>query len=173
MLAFIKADLVMIIFAGILVACNIGFGISALEYMKKDDPAYPGNPGDDIGEAYIAGNAGAQWTSDEVESTRARILQLIHPDWKIKYKMGTARDLLGNGGKLGKGGTTENIMIRLAFHDCIPYVDSNDGWACDGCMNWSGMDSETPNPNDASHYYKFDPLNATDNKGLDGGRYAY
>ena len=41
---------------------------------------------------------------------------------------------------------------------------------CDGCMNWSGMNSETPNPNDASHYYKFDPLNATDNKGLDGGR---
>ena len=122
-----KADWVMIIFAVALLACNIGFGISALEYMKKDDPAYPGNPGEVTGEAYIAGNIGAQWTSEEVESTRTRILQLIHPDWKIKYKMGTARDLLGNGGKLGKGGTTENIMLRLAFHDCIPYTDGSGG----------------------------------------------
>ena len=34
-------------------------------------------------------------------------------------------------------------------------------------MNWDGMYSETPNPNNKDHYYKFDPINATDNKGLD------
>ena len=127
MLAFIKADFVMIMFAGILIACNIGLGISDLEYMQKDDTAYPGNPGDDIGEAYVAGNVGAQWTSEEVESTRTRILQLIHPDWRIKYEMGINRDELGNGGKLGKGGTYENHIMRLAFHDCIPYADGSGG----------------------------------------------
>ena len=36
---------------------------------------------------------------------------------------------------------------------------------CDGCMNWEGMYSETPDPNNKDHYYKFDPINATDNKG--------
>ena len=34
-------------------------------------------------------------------------------------------------------------------------------------MNWEGMDSETPNPNNETHLYKFNPINATDNKGLD------
>ena len=34
-------------------------------------------------------------------------------------------------------------------------------------MNWDGMYSETPDPNNKDHYYKFDPINATDNKGLD------
>ena len=52
------------------------------------------------------------------------------------------------------------------FHDCIPYTDGTGG--CDGCMNWHGMDSETPSPFNKDHYYKFDPVNATDNKGLDG-----
>ena len=34
-------------------------------------------------------------------------------------------------------------------------------------MNWEGMYSETADPNNKDHYYKFDPINATDNKGLD------
>ena len=29
------------------------------------------------------------------------------------------------------------------------------------------MYSETADPNNKDHYYKFDPINATDNKGLD------
>ena len=54
--------------------------------------------------------------------------------------------------------------LRLVFHDCIPYTDGTGG--CDGCMNWQGMDAETPDPNKEAHKYKFDPVNATDNKAL-------
>ena len=34
-------------------------------------------------------------------------------------------------------------------------------------MNWDGMYSLTPDPNNEAHKYQFDPINATDNKGLD------
>ena len=137
-------------------------------YMTSDMDPTPGPESPDT--VYIPGNPGGQWTPDEVDTTRQRILQMITPDWTEQYEIGNADSKSGRNKEGGPGQCTENVLMRLVFHDCIPYVDSNDGWACDGCMNWSGMNSETPNPNDASHYYKFDPLNATDNKGLDGGR---
>ena len=58
--------------------------------------------------------------------------------------------------------------MRLVFHDCIPYLDEADGWACDGCLNWSNMATESPNANVASHKFAWDPIVNTDNKGLDG-----
>ena len=36
--------------------------------------------------------------------------------------MGTA-DNAGGRFKDGKGQVTENVIMRLAFHDCIPYMD--------------------------------------------------
>ena len=33
--------------------------------------------------------------------------------------------------------TTESMLMRLAFHDCIPYADGSGG--CDGCLDWTGM----------------------------------
>merc|ERR1712226_1088145 len=139
-------------------------------YMTSDMDPTPGPESPDT--VYIPGNPGGQWTPEEVDSTRQRILQMITPDWIEKSEIGIADSKLGRNKDGGPGQCTENVLMRLVFHDCIPYVDSNDGWACDGCMNWSGMESETPNPNDASHYYKFEPLNATDNKGLDGAAIA-
>ena len=60
-------------------------------------------------------------------------------------------------------------MMRLIFHDCIPYLDENDGTSCDGCLNFKGMNASTPFPNgpDKLTHYRWAPPNATDNKGLD------
>ena len=33
-------------------------------------------------------------------------------------------------------------------------------------MNWKGVGATTPNPNKAEDEYAFDPVNATDNNGL-------
>ena len=132
-------------------------------YMKKNmEP----NPGPESPETvYQPGNPGGDWTSEEVESTRRRILQMIHPNWHVKRAMGIANTKLGkNSNKIG--GVTENVLMRLVFHDCIPYADETGG--CDGCLNWQGMYDATPDPNKESHKYKFDSINATNNKGLDG-----
>ena len=106
----------------------------------------------------------AAWDDKEVETTRRRILMMIYPEWEIKLEMGTTESWFGTNHRSGKGLCTENVIMRLVFHDCIPYTDGTGG--CDGCMNWHGMDSETPNPNDESHKYKFEPVNSTDNKVL-------
>ena len=94
------------------------------------------------------GTSGAQWTPEEVDSTRQRILLMITPGTtKMTEKMGIR--------KMGSGlnfHTTESMLMRLAFHDCIPYADGSGG--CDGCLNWTGMVgniNETPedaNPKD-------------------------
>ena len=116
--------------------------------------------------AYIPGMAGKAWDDKEVETTRRRILMMIYPVWTVQKEMGTAENNLGTNPNTRKGLVTENVIMRLVFHDCIPYADGTGG--CDGCMNWHGMGSETPSPFNKDHYYAFDPVNATDNKGLDG-----
>ena len=132
-------------------------------YMSSDMTP---DPGPEMSTVYQPGSPGAAWSPEEVETTRQRILQMIHPDWSVKMSMGVADQKLGRNKDGGPGEVTENVLMRLVFHDCIPYADGTGG--CDGCLNWGGMDSETPNPNDEAHKYKFDPINATDNKGLDG-----
>ena len=64
-----------------------------------------------------------------------------------------------------QGQITENVLMRLAFHDCVRYSDGSGG--CDGCLNWHGMGTYMPNPNNKNDMYRFDPINETDNHGLD------
>ena len=45
------------------------------------------------------------------------------------------------------------------------YTDGSGG--CDGCLNWKGVGTQMPNPNGAEDMYRFDPINETDNNGLD------
>ena len=43
-----------------------------------------------VGEApYVPGTPGAQWTNEEVLSTRLRIFQMIHPNWNVRKEQGT------------------------------------------------------------------------------------
>ena len=86
-----------------------------------------------------------------MESTRKRILQMIHPSWKVKAEMGTSNWFYGMTDPGGE--CTENVLLRLVFHDCIPYVDGNDGWACDGCFNWKNMGAYTPRNGSFSCHY--------------------
>ena len=98
-------------------------------YMTTDMTPTPGPEKDTV---YEPGTSGAPWSNDEVDSTRRRILQMIHPNWHVKS------DMLGTN-KLGRmndgtGDVTENVLMRLVFHDCIPNVDGSGG--CDGCLMW-------------------------------------
>ena len=76
---------------------------------------------DSPGTVYKAGQPGTNWTPEEIDSTRQRILQAITPIWPVKSEIGVATNSLGRGIKLGE--MTENVLTRLAFHDCIPYLD--------------------------------------------------
>ena len=48
---------------------------------------------------------------------------MIHPVWPIKQIMGVASTKLGKVGNNINGEVTENVLLRLVFHDCIPYTD--------------------------------------------------
>ena len=46
---------------------------------------------------------------------------MITPDWSIKRAMGIAKSKLGSNPHDKTTPPTENLLMRLAFHDCIPY----------------------------------------------------
>merc|ERR1719510_259381 len=112
-------------------------------------------PGPSLSSVYIPGKAGATWTAEELESTRLRILQAIHPDWDVR------KDMYGN----SRQGTTENRIMRLVFHDCVRYTDGTGG--CDGCLNWAGVGADTPSVFSQDNYYTMAPVNRTNNNGLE------
>ena len=65
------------------------------------------DPGPTLDTAYVPGNPGAAWTDGEIESTRFRILQAIHPDWGVQTEM------YGGKGLSDKNPTvTENRIMR-------------------------------------------------------------
>ena len=113
---------------------------------------------------YKLGTPGGQWTKEEIDTTRSRIVQMINPVWQVKNEIGTADTAFGWFND-GSGDVTENVLLRLAFHDCIPYEDGSGG--CDGCLNFKNMETPSPNPHFPDQYYQFEPMNTTDNKGLD------
>merc|ERR1719192_1984236 len=95
----------------------------SLSYVRCDKFAYltyetDPDPGPTLDTAYVPGNPGAAWTEEEIESTRFRILQAVHPDWDVK------KEMYGRGkGRGDRYGATENRIMRLAFHDCVRYTD--------------------------------------------------
>ena len=81
---------------------------------------------------------------------------MIDPDWDYKKRAGLG-DVLGRFQTGYPGEVTENLLLRLAFHDCIPYDDDTGAihGGCDGCLNWDGMYASSPNPN-TKKYYTFE-----------------
>jgi len=89
---------------------------------------------------------GAAWSEEDISITRERVFAMISPEeadklanyydypsdegaFRFKDKPFT--------GRLGLASVSENTLLRLAFHDCLPYKDGTGG--CDGCLNWAGM----------------------------------
>jgi len=147
----------------------VGFQcIMAFEAAIMTTNMTPDN-GPEMDTVYQPGTSGGDWNEEEIESTRRRIMKIMTPIWEEKKELGTSTsNSKTNQG--AKGQVTENVILRLVFHDCIPYKDGTGG--CDGCLNWAHMYSETPSANNKDHVYKFSPPNATDNKGLDGAAIA-
>merc|ERR1711962_1200150 len=150
-------------------------GLTVEEELWMDSSEIP-NPGpQDQATKYIAGEPGGVWTSEEVEITRRRIRMLITPDWSVKQAMGVAATTLGKN-KDDSTPPTENLLMRLAFHDCIPYkggkIDKGEGKGksadgCDGCLNWKGMDWERMKPDDETKRFAYpaDNFTTTSNQG--------
>ena len=95
-------------------------------------------PGPEATTAYRPGSPGAAWTAEEIDSTRARILQMIHPNGEVKKEMYKDMKRVGRGQAI-----TENVLMRLVFHDCMPYTDGSGG--CDGCLNLQDPRNEDTN----------------------------
>ena len=81
---------------------------------------------------------------------------MITPIWKEKSDMGLFGTWLFDSNR-----TDENKLLRLAFHDCIPYAKPPYG-GCDGCLNWKGMNAPVRKVF-TNEFYKWKPINKTDN----------
>ena len=129
------------------------------EFMLKCDTPTNGPEN----QPYQPGSPGASWTEEEVSSTRDRIKQMIDPSHKFKQKAFGATKNGKPDGNFITGEITEDKIVRLIFHDCIPYFDGSGG--CDGCLNWNSMWK-----NNASNVPDLDAdgLALTNNGKLDG-----
>lgn len=135
--------------------------VSMLDPMLYMEVGMEPDPGPTLDTAYVPGTPGADWTEEEIDSTRLRILQAIHPDWGVKV------DMFGSENQLEvemESTASENKIMRLVFHDCVRYTDGTGG--CDGCLNWSGVGARTPSPFRTEDFYAYSPVNNTDNNGL-------
>ena len=56
------------------------------EIMTTNDVPNPGPDSPDT--VYMPGTPGANWSPEEIESTRQRIIQMVSPIWSEKEKMG-------------------------------------------------------------------------------------
>merc|ERR1719341_2645517 len=93
------------------VALLVTFGLTWCEQFAL----YSHDMSPELGTSYVPGSPGAAWSEAEISSTRARILQAIHPDWDVMKELYDAKG--------GRSGVTENRIMRLAFHDCVKYKD--------------------------------------------------
>ena len=64
---------------------------------------------------------------------------MITPDWSVKRAMGLAKSVLGKNSHDNTTPPTENLLMRLAFHDCIPYqggeISGGKGWLAIGSIS--------------------------------------
>ena len=86
---------------------------------------------------YIPGSPGGEWTKNELLTVRAKIWRLITDTKAIKtYEQKIIK-------RKSNADERQNLLffaaklIRLSFHDCVPYKDGTGG--CDGCLNWSNI----------------------------------
>ena len=98
---------------------------------------------------YTPGTPGAEWSDEEIEVTRQKILELIDvnnherllvlPPWDDQIAIPLWDEFYDQdpdyrGDRAAQRNPTENKLLRLAFHDCFKYTDGTGG--CDGCINW-------------------------------------
>ena len=80
---------------------------------------------------------GAPWTPEETLAIYKKLYKLAENPHgvRFKYKQIKGDDLPDYHTKTNPSAPK---MLRLAFHDCIPYDDGEPG-GCDGCLNPTGM----------------------------------
>merc|ERR1712038_74290 len=96
-----------------------------------------------FGLCYGAGAPGAPWTPEETEIIYRKIMHLYN-DFK---KNGIKAEMRKRGYDDKEYTPNTNFpsaakVLRLAFHDCVPYADGKDVNGCDGCLHPGGMGTD-------------------------------
>ena len=109
---------------------------------------------------YVPGTPGAVWSEEEVDIVRKKVREMIDVEmenWRwanpVFWTDGTFSEANGLSlenkyqgcfDKSDKGRMqvpTGSKLLRLSFHDCVPYLNDNGDpeGGCDGCLNWANM----------------------------------
>ena len=83
---------------------------------------------------YVAGQPGAAWSSEVQHAVRAKLHQTFAESSSV-----TSEANVTVPGERWSGLLTPAKLVRLAFHDCMPYADGTGG--CDGCLMWTSVGS--------------------------------
>ena len=119
---------------------------------------------------YQPGTPGEEWTPEEVEIVRNKVVMFLDQNNDKKKEM--FNELYGKNEPNNQKGRarpiSEMALFRLSFHDCLTYKDGTGG--CDGCLNWDHMGTPSPSPFSSTKMYckhNHPKVNKTDNNGLD------
>ena len=84
----------------------------------------------------------AAWSEDETVIIYKKVKALYAEPWnKIKKQM-KKLGIDKNDYTKGTNVPSPAKVLRLAFHDCVPYADGGNFNGCDGCLNNKGMETD-------------------------------
>ena len=106
----------------------------------------------------------AAWTEDETVIIYQKIKALYTSNIKGQMKkLGFNK----NDYTKGTNDARPAKVLRLAFHDCVPYADGGNVNGCDGCLNNKGMETDMLADFNTDQALKNGPdVTNTDNNGL-------
>jgi hypothetical protein len=84
----------------------------------------------------MPGEAGAEWTAEEISQVKKKLYAIFAPNGGAK----ALRELYDNSipYTLAQATPTAPKFVRLSFHDCLKYNDTS-GMGCDGCISMDGV----------------------------------
>ena len=87
---------------------------------------------------YIPGTPGNTWTTNELLIVKSKLWRLLADGKALQaYKHAFLSGGVPNGTERAGLGFFAAKLVRLSFHDCVPYKDGSGG--CDGCLNWKNV----------------------------------
>ena len=138
----------------------------------QTEPSFSTQPPSPENSPYVPGQPGAAWSTDEIFAIKAKLwrmftfkggremVQELYPNFSFPNNFVYAKCRTDGGVQCDMPDAAK--VLRLAFHDCIPYLNGSGG--CDGCLHWKGVGTRFTNH--TKHHYGYNVPSTGDNNGM-------